>query len=117
MDTNALPGDWLAISVTSIVAVAFIAVSVPLMRGRVEPNRFYGFRTKKTFSDERIWYLANRIMGRDMFTYGMITLAFNAAFVTTWHFIPSLPIALVLLVSFGSFSAALAQGFWALRKM
>ena len=38
-------------------------LSIPLIRRRVKPNRFYGFRTPQTLSDERIWYDANAYAG------------------------------------------------------
>jgi uncharacterized membrane protein len=45
-------------------------LAVPLLRGRVPRNRFYGFRTPKTLSDDRVWYAANRIAGRDLLVAG-----------------------------------------------
>ena len=47
-----------------------MALSVPLIRGRVKPNSFYGLRTPKSLSNERIWYPANRAGGRALFTAG-----------------------------------------------
>jgi len=41
-----------------------IGLAVPLMLRWVKPNCWYGFRTRKTFSDERIWYEANAYTGR-----------------------------------------------------
>lgn len=40
---------------------AFLAaLHVPMLRGRVPPNRTYGLRTPATLGDERVWYAANR---------------------------------------------------------
>jgi uncharacterized membrane protein len=47
-----------------LTGLVLIAVSVPMLLGRVPPNLWYGFRTSKTLSDERIWYEANRLSGR-----------------------------------------------------
>ena len=47
-----------------ITGLLLVALSVPMMLGRVRPNVWYGFRTSKTLSDERIWYEANRLSGR-----------------------------------------------------
>ena len=41
-----------------------IGLSLPLMLRWVKPNCWYGFRTRKTLSDERIWYEANAYTGR-----------------------------------------------------
>jgi uncharacterized membrane protein len=38
----------------------FIALAIPLIRGKVRPNRLYGVRTPRTLGDERVWYEANR---------------------------------------------------------
>ena len=38
-------------------------VSIPLIANLVPPNRFYGFRTPRTLSNERIWYRVNRFAG------------------------------------------------------
>jgi uncharacterized membrane protein len=42
----------------------FVALAIPLIRGRVRPNRLYGVRTPRTLGDERVWYEANRKGGR-----------------------------------------------------
>jgi uncharacterized membrane protein len=47
-----------------LVACAVIAlVSVPLILKAVPPNRWYGFRTTRTLSNEDLWFRANRIAG------------------------------------------------------
>ncbi len=49
-------------------------VSVPLILGRVRPNRIYGVRTRKTLGDEKIWYQANAYGGRLFFVTGLVQL-------------------------------------------
>ena len=56
------------------VGLLFILISLPLIKGIVPPNSFYGCRTRKTLSDENIWYKANRISGYDLLVTGAITL-------------------------------------------
>lgn len=56
----------------AVVGLLFVGISIPLIRGRVPPNHFYGFRTAKTLSDPRIWYEANRISGQDFFISGVL---------------------------------------------
>lgn len=41
----------------------FVAISLPLALRRIPPNRAYGYRTRTTLSDERIWYEANAYFG------------------------------------------------------
>lgn len=55
----------------SMVGVLYIGLGIPLLLGRVPPNRLYGCRTKKTLSNERIWYAVNRVTGRDLIIGGV----------------------------------------------
>lgn len=32
-----------------------VFLGIPLLRGRVRPNSWYGCRTRKTMSDEKVW--------------------------------------------------------------
>lgn len=47
-----------------------VALGWPLARRRVKPNRWYGVRVPATFADERVWYQANAVAGRDMMLLG-----------------------------------------------
>ena len=60
------------------VGLVFISISIPLILEKVPPNRWYGFRVAKTFSSERIWYIANRVAGYDLLWAG-VAIAFTAA--------------------------------------
>lgn len=46
-------------------ALLIAALHVPLLLGKVPPNRFYGFRTPRLVADERAWYPANQVAGRN----------------------------------------------------
>ena len=51
-----------------IVPCAIIAVaSLPLLLKVVPPNRFYGFRTRRTLADRELWFRANRFAGGAFF--------------------------------------------------
>ena len=54
----------------------FIAMAVPLVLQKVPPNRVYGFRTRKTMSNEVIWYKANRFMGCGLVASALVSLVF-----------------------------------------
>ena len=61
---------------------------------RVPPNRWYGFRTAKTFSNQTIWYAANRVVGTDLIVAGVvISLGMLAMFILQETVLPTLPIA------------------------
>lgn len=58
----------------SLVGVLYVGLGIPLLRGRVPPNSWYGCRTQKTLSDEKIWYAANRVTGRSLIEGGIILI-------------------------------------------
>ncbi|MGE5299493.1 MAG: SdpI family protein [Acidobacteriota bacterium] len=58
-----------------VPAVIFVLISVPLVLGMVPRNRFYGIRTKKTLSDDRVWYAVNKLGGRLIIFSSLIYLA------------------------------------------
>ena len=58
----------------TLEGVLFICLGLPLLRGRVPPNRWYGFRTRRTLADERTWYAVNRVSGQDMIWGGVLVL-------------------------------------------
>jgi uncharacterized membrane protein len=63
-----------------IPAVLILIVAIPLVIGWVPRNRFYGVRTRRTLSDDRIWFSANRLGGWLFILSGLIYLLL-AAFV------------------------------------
>src|SRR5687767_14395772 len=69
------PGTTMMMSLAfAAVGLLFVALSIPLIRGSVSPNRRYGFRTAKTLSSPDIWYAANRIAGVDLLIGGLVTV-------------------------------------------
>jgi len=56
------------------VAIVF---GIPMALGLVPPNRFYGYRTRKTLSSGAIWYRANRAAGWSMLLCGVAALGHN----------------------------------------
>ena len=58
----------------ALVGMLFVGLSIPLIRNRVPPNRYYGFRKRRTLSDPKIWYEVNHISGKDLFVAGVIII-------------------------------------------
>lgn len=48
-----------------------IGLAIPLINGRVAPNRLYGLRTRATLSNDTVWYEANARSGRDLLLFGV----------------------------------------------
>jgi formate hydrogenlyase subunit 3/multisubunit Na+/H+ antiporter MnhD subunit len=95
----------------------FILIGIPPILEKIPPNPWYGFRVAKTFSDERIWYAANRVMGYDMLIAGLVIAA--GAIITTKRMRgnPRRANRICFLIFLVSLMAALAHGFWALNRM
>jgi uncharacterized membrane protein len=49
-----------------IPGLVLIAVSVPLIRGKIGPNPWYGFRVRRTLEDPAVWYKANAYAGKTL---------------------------------------------------
>ena len=102
----------------ALVGLLFVWLSIPLIRNRVPPNRFYGFRTAKTLSDAKIWYEVNHISGIDLFLAGVfITVASVTVFLIgqNWR-IENVRLTLLLVMVF-SLTGVAWHGYCVLRRM
>jgi uncharacterized membrane protein len=54
--------------------ILFIVISIPLIRGRIKPNAWYGLRTSRTLHDNDLWYKANRYSGWLLLASGIIIM-------------------------------------------
>jgi uncharacterized membrane protein len=91
-----------------IPSIILLIISIPLVIGWIPRNRFYGVRTCKTLSDDRIWYAANRLGGWLFIASGLIYLgiAFTVPYSTDstslnwWAHIAGLllPLAISILI-------------------
>ena len=90
-------------------------ISVPLIKGRVPPNHWYGFRVRRTLSDPAVWYPANRHAGWRMLAAGLLWLgAAVAGYLLPVGFVPyALGCTGVLLAAV---AVGLFQSFRFLRK-
>jgi uncharacterized membrane protein len=98
-----------------IAQVLAITLSIPMVLNKIPPNRFYGFRTRKTLSNSEIWYRANRLAGIDLMVASLTSLIASALLILL------LPEQVALMASALLFATAtmLATGigFWQLRKL
>ena len=71
---------------TNLMLVAYlfpglaVVFGIPMALGLVPPNRFYGYRTRRTLSSAEIWYPANRACGWAMIAGGALAIAHNLYF-------------------------------------
>lgn len=73
-----------------LTALLVIMLAIPLVRGRIAPNRLYGIRLKRTFASGEAWYAINRWGGIELVRWsfavaaiGVVVLAMPSA-VATW---------------------------------
>lgn len=52
--------------------VLLMALSTPLILGKIPPNGLYGFRVKKTMENPDIWYPVNAYSGKWLLAVGLI---------------------------------------------
>ena len=57
-----------------IMGLLFVGLAIPLCLKVVPPNHWYGFRTRLTLSDPKIWYPVNAFGGRGLIWIGVATL-------------------------------------------
>ncbi len=94
--------------VISIAGICFIILGIPLMNMRVKPNSWYGLRIPKTLANEKVWYEANRVLGRDLFFCGIaVFICGMVGFILSGHLrdLPSVRLNLAVLVLGVSFAA------------
>ena len=60
----------LAILLFTFIGLLMVGLSIPIIRGRIAPNNWYGFRTKRTLADPDIWYTVNAWAGRRLLGIG-----------------------------------------------
>jgi uncharacterized membrane protein len=51
-----------------------IALSIPMLLGKISRNHFYGFRTSLTLSSDKIWYPANKFAGKGLLIWGVLNI-------------------------------------------
>ena len=57
-----------------------VVLGIPMALALIPPNRFYGYRTRKTLSSADVWYRANRVCGWSLVIAGIAALGHNALF-------------------------------------
>ena len=102
----------------ALVGLLFVGISIPLILERVPPNRYYGFRTKKTLSDSKIWYEANRLSAHDLLIAGVIITASSLVMlVSVQNWEADYVVFTLLAVMLFSLAGAVWHGYKILNRM
>lgn len=95
-----------------------VLLAIPMILGKVRPNRLYGFRTRKTLSDPEIWFPANRAAGFAMVVAGLAMMIAAGCLMLFWKDISLDALGLIQLalwiVAIGGMTVC---SFMALRKL
>ena len=62
-----------------VTSLLMVGLALPLIRGRIKPNHWYGFRIPLTLNNPGIWYPANRYAGWLLLIYGLVLLVVSLA--------------------------------------
>lgn len=57
----------------------FIAISIPLVQGKVSMNKTYGVRIKKAFESEENWYTINAYGGKQLILWSIPLILLGVA--------------------------------------
>ena len=80
------------------VGLLFMALGLPLFYEKIKKNIWYGLRTKKTLSNDKIWYKANKYFGRDFSILGAVITIISLMFIPIRNSVPIDLIVSILLI-------------------
>src|ERR1700733_13648136 len=78
-----------------------VVLGGPMAFGLGPPNRFYGYRTRKTLSSTVVWYRANSISRSSLIIAGIAAIGHNALFQQDHANLPSATQQLLMTLSTG----------------
>src|SRR4051812_21870756 len=91
-------------------------LSLPLILGKVGPNRWYGFRVRQTLDDPAVWYPVNAFAAKGLLCVGLGTSLVAALL----YLVPGMDIALYASIVAGfvltGVAASLVLSFRYLRR-
>jgi hypothetical protein len=69
---------YILVGIIHIFVAALVSVmSIPLIKGEIEPNRYYGIRLKKAYQSPELWYEINRHGGKCLVGWSGIIAAMS----------------------------------------
>ena len=84
-----MPDHHIALALTFVgLGLLLVALAIPLILGRVKPNRAYGIRISAAFASEEAWYRINRQGGFCMVGFGLAQVLLGCA---DYVFLPANP--------------------------
>ena len=71
---ESLPITFKLMPAAMLQGLIMILIAMPLLYNAIGPNRFYGFRTRKTLSRLDLWYKTNKYAARELVAAGMVII-------------------------------------------
>ena len=65
---------------STFCGILFIVVSLPLLRGWIPMNCFYGFRISKAFTSDANWYAINKYGAKALLLWSTVMIASGVLF-------------------------------------
>lgn len=57
-----------------MLPIVTVIVSIPMLLGLVRPNGLYGFRTRESMADPKIWYASNRTAAQNLIGASVVSV-------------------------------------------
>ena len=81
MDSGIMTKMLSGISIPSIFCgILFIVISLPLLRGAIPMNRFYGFLISKAFTSDANWYAVNKYGAKTLILWSRVMIVSGVLF-------------------------------------
>lgn len=99
----------------TLVCLGFvpIAVSIPLLLGKIKMNHVYGFRIHKAFESEENWYMINRYGAKALIGWSFIVMVAGIACL----YIDPQHVLTVPKIAFISVLVPVVQTLWYARRL
>lgn len=82
-------------------------IALPLMRDKIKPNPFYGFRVQQTLENPEVWYAVNRHFGSRLFVLALFQIAASVGL----YFWPGISVDVYALLVLGVFVVIFGVAF------
>lgn len=107
---------WLLIEFL-FIGILFAALSIPLIRRKVAPNHWYGFRTPRTLADPNIWYPVNEYFARRSLWIGAATAIASILLYLIPNIAPETYVLSILAILLPALAIATIASFRQIRKL
>jgi hypothetical protein len=99
----------------TLIGLGFVvvAVSIPLLLGKIKMNHVYGFRIRKAFESEENWYEINRYGAKALIGWSFVVMAIGIGCL----YIEPQHVLMVAKVGFISLLVPIVQTIWYARQL